>query len=288
MRRALITACAAAVLAIGSSVSAGAAGQPSPDAAAPAVPVAKALYGPKAKPPPVLGSRAGNDRAGAAAPTADAQFFYAQASQTAAAEGAFAWFTVARPTLATGEAHTLAELAVQSADRRQIVEVGWTVDRALFGDANPHLFVFHWVDGQPTCYNACGFMPYPGGDPAGMTLPAGGDAHYLTIRHFDGNWWIGHGGVRWMGYFPDSLWGGRFTQAGLTQWFGEVAAYNGRPCSDMGNGRFSSSPSAAQIYNIGLWGGPTADIGVAATHASYYTATLTSKGSMRYGGPGAC
>lgn len=49
---------------------------------------------------------------------------------------------------------------VQSEDGRHIVEVGWTVDRELNGDAQPHLFVYHWVDGQATCYNGCGFVQY--------------------------------------------------------------------------------------------------------------------------------
>lgn len=77
-------------------------------------------------------------------------FLYGDAAQFAATDGLFATATIAQPALATGDSHSLAELAAQSADGRQIVEVGWTVDRGVNGDSLPHLFVFHWVDGVPS------------------------------------------------------------------------------------------------------------------------------------------
>lgn len=54
--------------------------------------------------------------------------------------GAVGSFTQHRPYLAPGDYHSLAELAVQTADFRQTIEVGWTVDRGLDGDDLPHLF----------------------------------------------------------------------------------------------------------------------------------------------------
>jgi len=288
VKRALLLAGATVAITLTSSLPAGAA-QVDPDAARPATPAAIGVYAPKAKPPPLPGSAA-DDRAGELGTAAATQFLYAQAAQTATSGGAFAWFDVARPPLSTSDAHTLAELAVSSADGKQIVEVGWTVDRAVNnGSAEPHLFVYHWVDGQPTCYNGCGFVPRAGGGgPAGKKLTPG-TVQYLTIRHAPGAWWISADGVGWLGYFPDSLWGGRFTQAGVQQWFGEVAASSATPCTDMGNGLFSSSTSATRIYNIGLWDSPaTPSIVTGHTHPSYYTATRTDGRSMRHGGPGAC
>jgi hypothetical protein len=53
----------------------------------------------------------------------------------------FANVTVARPELAKVDSHSLAELAAESADARNIVEVGWTVDRSLFKDVtHPNLY----------------------------------------------------------------------------------------------------------------------------------------------------
>lgn len=283
MKRTLFIAVAAIASTFGSSLPAAAHIDPgNTGLTAPAV---TGVYAPKAKPPPLPGdARPGGPRTAAAT-----QFLYAQASQIATSGGAYAWFDVAKPTLATSDAHTLAELAVSSADGKQIVEVGWTVDRAVNGDAEPHLFVYHWVDGQPTCYNGCGFVPRTGGGgPAGKKLTPG-TVQYLTIRHSPGAWWISADGVGWLGYFPDSLWGGRFTQAGRQQWFGEVAANSGTPCTDMGNGLFSSSASATRIYNIGLWdSSATPSIATGNTHPSYYTATRVDARSMRHGGPGAC
>jgi hypothetical protein len=255
-----------------------------PGASSTAKPAATGVYAPKSKPPPLPGTTAG--RTGELAAT---QFLYAQAAQSAASQGAYAWFDVAKPTLVTSDAHTLAELAVSSADGKQIVEVGWTVDRAVNGDAEPHLFVYHWVDGVPSCYNGCGFVPRAeGGGPAGKKLTPG-SVQYLTIRHAPGAWWISADGVGWLGYFPDSLWGGRYTQAGIQQWFGEVAANTGTPCTDMGNGQFSSSTTATRIYNIGLWDSTaTPNIGTGHTHPAYYTATRVNAREMRHGGPGAC
>jgi hypothetical protein len=259
---------------------------PAPDDTGVAAPPITARYGPKAKPPPLGAVAATQDRFGTAATV---QYLYAQAAQTTTNGGGFAWFDVARPSLSTSDSHTLAELAVSSADRRQIVEVGWTVDRSLFGDADPHLFVFHWVDGVGTCYNGCGFVPTTGGGgPAGKKLTPG-TAQYLTIRQSTSGWWISADGIGWLGYFPHSLWGGRFTQAGIVQWFGEVAAFSTTPCTDMGNGAFGSATSATRIYNIGLWDTTTTpNIATGHTHPSYYTAFRVNSREMRYGGPGAC
>ena len=110
--------------------------------------------------------------------------------------------------LADADSHTLAELAVtsqQAIDRRDTVEIGWTVDRRLNGDDSPHLFAFHRVAGNGAGYNGQGFVPQPGAaeKPGALLVP--GSVHKFMIKHFQGNWWIGDNDT-WFGRYPDSLW----------------------------------------------------------------------------------
>jgi len=281
MKRTIYGGCLAILVAIALAGSASAASSPIDTAAA-----ASTQYGPKGRPPP-----AGADAAPGTRAAPDPSLLYAVASQRAVANGAWGYYTVAKPALASSDFHSLAELAVQSGDQRQIVEVGWTVDRGLNGDDDPHLFVFHWVDGVGTCYNACGFVPLnEPGYSVGMKLPVSATASQFAIRHHGTNWWIGYN-RHWVGSFPDSLWGGRFKATGLVQWFGEVSAATTTPCTQMGSGEFGSSATASRIENVGFWAGKpgvTPDIATRDTHPAFYTALRTGSASMRFGGPGAC
>src|SRR4029453_8268692 len=63
-------------------------------------------------------------------PVSDAQdvyYSYGVGRQTVEADGVAAAVTIGRPKLDQNDWHSLAELAVQSADGQQVVEVGWTV-----------------------------------------------------------------------------------------------------------------------------------------------------------------
>jgi hypothetical protein len=212
-------------------------------------------------------------------------YFYSSAYQFAETDGSYANLVISKPQLAQEDYHTLAEIAVQSADGRQIVEVGWTVDRAVNGDDDPHLFVYHWVDRTESCYNGCGFVPYSRIAWPGMTLPLDVSKRF-GIQYYNGAWWIAYD-TEWLGYFPVSLWGGTFTRSGLVQWFGEVAASNIAPCTDMGNGRSADDPYAARIGSVSLLNGPEPNIALKAL-SIYYNAQALSTRTMRYGGPGAC
>lgn len=157
--------------------------------------------------------------------------------------------------------HTLFEVAAQSYDGQQRVEVGWTIDCKLNnGSLNPHLFVYRWVNGAPGCYNnsACGgFVDNPT-----ETVDAGDSVTYTptgsnpsTVYDYEivrcdrlpswsaannrpswapagtGNGWC----IRYqkvgdpdneVGMYPDTLWSGQgvtFTKLGLVQAFGEIA-----------------------------------------------------------------
>jgi hypothetical protein len=219
----------------------------------------------------------------------DVNFLYSVGSQATTADGIYAAMDIKRPVLAKGDYHTLAELAVQSADSQQIVEVGWTVDRAVNGDEDPHLFVFHWVNGQPTCYNTCDFVPYNGGINAGDTLPVD-TLKKFGIQYNSGAWWIAYD-TTWIGYFPDKDWtsqGVTFTKGGFFQAFGEVAASSAKPCTQMGSGVAVDDAAAARIGSITYVNGPATPTLNTRTTTDVYGMNALSAKTFRYGGPGAC
>jgi len=187
--------------------------------------------------------------------------------------------------------HSLQELAVQSVDQLQIVEVGWTVDRGLNGDSAPHLFVFHWVDGNPTCYNGCGFVQTSTSIEPGMQLPSGGFSTF-QINHVGDQWQISLDGTTF-GYFPDSLWGtSTFTQPLLIQAFGEVASTSTPTCNQMGTGKFAESPASSSIEDFTLLGPTTSPTNLFApgfelvTNPQWYDDSHLLPTGFWLGGPG--
>lgn len=296
----LALALAASVTSLASPATAapGLAPPPPPPAAGNTIP---AKTPPTTTPPPHRGPRNGDGSPGLTAEPV--QYFYGGAFQAATSDGAVGTFT-AYPGLLADPAgsHSLVELAVESADSKQIVEIGLTIDQGLNGNSRlPGLFVYHWVDGAPTCYNACGFVRVLT-DPAFNTPFVANSIHRLAIQHRDGAWWLydsykltplGNSRGGWLGYFPDDLWGGRYTKAGEIQWFGEVSATTSTPCTDMGNGQFPSDTSAS-IQGMGLLGGPAVNYFLNRPKPSLYDANFGPLGgptpvdSVRYGGPGAC
>jgi len=215
-------------------------------------------------------------------------YLYNVGSQPAETDGIYTNVTISRPKLDRRDYHTLAELAVQSADSQQIVEVGWNVDRVVNGDDDPHLFVYHWVNREPSCYNACGFVQYSKNVLAGATLPYDVTKKF-GIQYFDGAWWIAYDS-EWIGYFPEELWtdeGVKFNRTGLVQVFGEVAATSDKPCTDMGNGQRSDRTSSALMASISYLNGPPVSMTMRTTSDYYPIAPLSAR-TFRYGGPGAC
>lgn len=223
---------------------------------------------------------------------------YSTGSQAAETDGAYANLMISKPILEKTDYHSLAEIAVQSADGRQIVEVGWTVDRAVNGDDDPHLFVYHWVNRKPSCYNGCGFESYGGNVKPGDTLQYD-VAKKFGIQYFNQAWWIAYDS-EWIGFFPDTLWskeGVTFNRSGLVQMFGEVASPIQAPCTDMGNGQTSEKETAARVGSVSYINGPTVamtlrsspDINPEVKPSPLYSigySTLTTTRTFRYGGPG--
>jgi hypothetical protein len=213
---------------------------------------------------------------------------YVSGRQKTDAAGATIHMLQAAPTLKPGDidSHSLQELAVQSADQKSTVEVGWTVDLGLNGDLLPHLFVYHWVDGQESCYNGCGFVQVSSTVTAGMALQPGEAARY-SIQNVAGDWWIFYDQEA-VGYFPGSLWNGQYTRTQTITAFGEVAHAAGSTCESMGDGRFGSAPGSGWISDFHLLGSADpSNLTVTATSPHLYDAGRLTPTSFHLGGPGA-
>jgi uncharacterized protein (TIGR03382 family) len=253
--------------------------------AAPEPPVAR--YAPKGRPP------VGGIGEGSAVSSAGAtNYLYVGLRQTVGGHSAGAGATIlqADPAVGVGDFHSLAEVAVESLGAQQIVELGWTIDAGVNGDLAPRVFVFHWVDGQQTCYNACGWVQVSPSKRPGMRIVPG-EAHRYEIKQLGGDWWMFYDGEA-MGYYPQSLWSGSFKQAVLVQWFGEVAAATTSPCTQMGNGKLGADAAAASFGDLHVFDPDGAAVHAAAimgalTNPALYNLGRATPTGFGFGGPGA-
>jgi hypothetical protein len=215
---------------------------------------------------------------------------YVSGYQYVHATGASVKLTAQKPRLAFNARHSLAELAVQSADGRQIVEIGWNVDPGLYGDLSPHLFVFHWTNRVGSCYNGCGFVRTSRLVKPGQRLGVG-VTHRYGLNYTLGKWWATLDGRR-IGYVPESAWKivpGGYRTAGLIQAFGEVNASSNRTCTAMGNGRYGSHSGSSQISGFTLIGARVAgQLQMTVTRPTSWNARVLTPTSFRFGGPGSC
>jgi hypothetical protein len=205
------------------------------------------------------------------------------------AKAASASFTQADPVVSSTDYHSLTEIAVMTQNEQQIVELGWTVAPEQFGgDTLPYLFVYHWVNGESTCYNACGYVSLVSPNPVGAPVSVGPTGTF-EINYSKHEWQIIYNGTL-IGYFPESLWGGSFTRIGEVQVYGEVSAPAGvPPTSQMGNGILGSQPGAAQIEAYRLIDSHIRDPKlfpfVYGNPESYFIGNIERR-SVTYGGPG--
>jgi hypothetical protein len=286
--RLVVAVAAATLVAVLASTAASAGSGPTP---LPPGSLALALGAPGSPPAPA--------RADGVAPDPDGSICYFGACYNYVAGRQYAWYATgasvklwrAQPNLDPGDTneHSLQELAVQSVDGLQIVEIGWVVDRSLNGDALPHLFVFHWIDGVPTCYNGCGFVQTSNSITPGMKLASGGFSTF-RIEHVGDRWQLSLDGTMF-GYFPDSLWSTAFTQPLLIQTFGEVASTSTPTCNQMGTGMFAESPASSAIADFRLLGPTPSPVDLATfllvTSPEWYDASQVQPDGFRLGGPGA-
>jgi len=237
--------------------------------------------------PPPATSLSGAAGSGCALRSSSQYFCHAGTYQYVTADGAYMSTPVESPTVYSGDYHSLAELAVESSDGQQIIEIGWTVDPTQW-DQTPRLFIYHWVNGVGSCYHGCGFVSNSTTITPGMALTASSTPVQFAIEYYQGNWWYGYNGT-WFGYLPGSLWSGGYTQSGLVQEFGEVASTTATPCTDMGNGYLGTNASAAPVTGIGYYNTTTAvSLATTSDDPTLYNSQVSSTNSFRYGGPGAC
>ncbi len=196
----------------------------------------------------------------------------------------------ASPANVAADGHSLQELSLQNSDdttTANTIEIGWTVDPGANGDYQPHLFVYHWINGHQTCYNGCGFVQVSTSVTAGMAL-APGRTGTFGLRFNQGNWWAYYNDVAF-GYFPESAWSGAFTSAQVISAFGEVSADKEPSCTQMGNGVFGSKNGASSISGYKLFGATDQpDFQVSATDPNSYNYGSVTGTSFSLGGPGAC
>jgi len=218
-------------------------------------------------------------------------YYYAGDRQFVTATGVSATLSQAEPAVGQSpgtENHSLIELAVESSDGTQAIEIGWIVDQVLNGDSLPHLFVYHWVNGGTSCYNTCGFMQIGGVAPgSALTINTTG---IFAISYFSGAWNLSYNGSP-IGYFPESLWSGNFTQIGFIQVFGEVeiSPSSTTQCIQMGNGIAGNTSGSATISNLTLTGSSSAAaFSPYATVPSTYSYGSASANGVSIGGPGSC
>jgi hypothetical protein len=207
-------------------------------------------------------------------------------------KGASVSITQDQPIVGPQDYHSLAELAVESADGQQIVEIGWLVAPGINQDSLTHLFVYHWVNGGGSCYNGCGFVPTTTKYTAGGLVKVNTIGTY-SIKYSSSKWILTYDGTE-LGYFPESLWGGTFTKVGIVQAFGEVASSSATtPYSQMGNGILGTNPKAAAISKFNLIGTKNTrllDYAAEQAPAIYtignYKASCKLSCGMSFGGPG--
>ena len=174
-------------------------------------------------------------------------------------QGEQADFNIWQPAVQQTDEFSLSQLWVVrgTGSSLQTVETGWQVYDDMYGNWQPHLFIYfttHNYDaGYPGGYNLSGgyFVQTDssvviGGVFASVSV-LGGAQHDVTLAYFrdqggSHNWWL-KVGDKWVGYYPNSL----FSSAGIADKGGRVD-YGGEivndsvggvhTTTDMGSGRF--------------------------------------------------
>jgi hypothetical protein len=190
--------------------------------------------------------------------------------------------------------HGLSQLALQKTGG-QAIEFGTTVDPALFGNSQPHIFAGYRKNGVWAGYGV-GFVDYAPNTSYtyGTQLPTGTAKRFL-IQYSAGNFWLAYDGA-WIGYIPGTVFTAApsvtFISGDLFQVFMEESGSTVQSCSDLGNGLPASDVNAGRLGSISIYGTvPTTATVVTASvipsTAIGYTVTALSARTVRGGGPGA-
>lgn len=233
-----------------------------------------------------------------AVPSGEFYYYYAEARSEIQADGAGFYTSVHRPDRIDhgSNDHTLNEVAVRGGiNGEDYVEAGWRVSPGDYGDSDPHLFVFYWVDREPGCWdNQCGWVQtshkyFPGQNLASLV----GREIYIGFTLVDGKWWAWLDD-EWLGYYPGEIWNDNFNKPTQALWYGEVATASSKePKIEMGNGLLPIQPGAATIRMLCEYhaqSGECSNMGdyelspQAATNC--YDIQHTGPGEFGYGGSG--
>lgn len=217
-------------------------------------------------------------------------------------DGIGATVLVSKPYKNTSDdpGHTLVELSAQDTSSN-IVEVGWRVAEDEYGDSNPHLFAYWWVNGTGQGYDAAnGFQNVAGCNPcAGGSLSAAINTNkQFGIQYFAScgvgctpGWWLSYNG-NYIGVYPSTGWTSpTFTAADRVDAFGEVAGAYTDTCTDMGSGHAGGGANSTLIQNLDLPGSTDAEDfdnagNLYQTASAAWNVVGTADTSIRPGGPG--
>lgn len=232
-------------------------------------------------------------------------YYYASTGAITVAGGSGMVLEIEAPLVDTGGvvdsgSHSLGEIAVVGVGSTGIntAELGFMVHAAGRLPYPPTLFVYHFVNGQSTCYNGCGWIQYSNTWYPGMDLTSlVGSRVYTGWVHAPGAWWAWFGD-QWLGYLEDANWDGAFTKSDYVEWFGEVAEVPNAgtipPQTQMGNGTFAEDPGSASITTPCIVDAATGGclygrqaIFTTVTSPEYYSLDEKGPSGFRYGGPGA-
>jgi hypothetical protein len=180
--------------------------------------------------------------------------------------------------------HSLTEMALSgpaSGDYLEFISIST--------NSGPWLWTTWWLDGQ--FQGSSGFVQVSKTIVSGMSLTVGSTASY-AVEQAGGRWNYYYDG-QFVGYFPDSLWSGAFTNVTHVQVFGEVSTTLGTaPDAQMGDGILGWQAGSAIVNGYQLFGSSTraafTDAYETATYPDYdYAVGPITSTSFGYGGPGA-
>ena len=201
----------------------------------------------------------------------------------------------------------------------QTLEVGTQKYRDLYGDYNPHLFIYSTRGGYAPgtgCYNnTCGdfvqvsssFYPGMGLSPVSVYNGTQYEANMHWFKDMDGgSWWLNFQG-QWIGYYPRGLYSAVINRAAIIDFGGEIIDnrnLNLHTSTDMGSGSFPAAwyQKAAYMrllrYNYATTTNPntvwyTAATGLTTSRSdpacydiAYYNNDANWGSYFFYGGPG--
>ena len=219
--------------------------------------------------------------------------YIAGAQQTITDSYVSARFGVAKPVLTGGDAQSATLMLVNNGAGDQI-SIGWSVNPALNGDNEPHLFTYWWKKSVGQCYNtACaGYTPYPSAViKVGQKLTPG-ITEKLGIEHWGTRWWLWVGtdanDSEVIGYFEDSIWSTAWPTFSSVSLYGGIDTENVNPTSQMGNGLCAENPDGLKIGSVTYSTSATVNLSTFATRPRLYSAKALSARTFRYGGSGSC